>query len=167
LKVSDDTSGSGPTEMSNSSYCPGWIASCRSFGVQVMLKTPSVTSPSSVLSGVASFLVTTCACQPGCGFTLTEASGWSWGKKTCSLVVAVESVSFGTRKLRAAYPPCVAVPGSTVTCAQPGAATSTRQREANEARVPRAMRVAFRRVVRGCCICFLPSPTSPSGALPE
>src|SRR5689334_25383974 len=123
--------------MSNSSYSPGAITSWRPSGVHVTLKTPSVTGPSSVLNGVASFLVTTFACQPGCGLTLTEASGWSWGRKTCTLVVDAESDSVGTRKIKAVEAPWVAVAGVTVTGAEPGAAQGTRRTEAREARVTR------------------------------
>src|SRR4051794_187548 len=123
--------------------------------VQVMRYGASVTSPSSVARGAGSFLPTTATCQPASGFTLTEARGWSWGRKTCTLVVEVASVSFGTRKLIAVYPPWVAVPGSISTWAHPGAATSTSQPEASAARVRRTTRVVLRRVVGRC----MPGPS--------
>jgi hypothetical protein len=65
----------------------------------VIFKMASVISPSSVLIGVASLLVSVVAVQPWTGLRPTEAIGLSVGMATSSLTVLALSFSLGTRKV--------------------------------------------------------------------
>src|SRR5262249_46814548 len=88
--------------------------------VQVIALTTVSTEPSSVVSGLVSFLLVTWKLQPGCGLTETLASGASAGKLTCSLVVEASLRSVGTRNVSSAYPPGAASAEGTVTWAEAG-----------------------------------------------
>src|SRR5262249_9066379 len=74
LNTSWLTFGSGPSETSNSWNCPGLMAEAAS-AVQVIFVIASVTSPSSVLSGVASLVFSGLAVHPFRGLTDTDAIG--------------------------------------------------------------------------------------------
>ena len=58
-----------------------------------------MTGPSSVCTGVCSFLVTSDAVHPGTGWVATELIGWSEGKLILSRVVEAVADSVGTRKV--------------------------------------------------------------------
>jgi hypothetical protein len=74
------------------------IAVSAALAVHVIFVTASVTvSPSLVLIGVASLLVSVVAVHPGTGMIDTEAIGLSAGRLTSSLVVEAVSLSVGTR----------------------------------------------------------------------
>ncbi|CAM5227707.1 hypothetical protein SANTM175S_01130 [Streptomyces antimycoticus] len=49
--------------------------------------------------GLGSLDLVTLTSQPGTGWGITEASGWSAGRVTSSLTVEASSRSFGTLKL--------------------------------------------------------------------
>lgn len=66
--------------------------------VQVTLETASEICCPCTVSGLASLALVTWAVQPGMGSGITEASGWSVGKATSSLVVEALSRSLGTLK---------------------------------------------------------------------
>lgn len=66
---------------------------------QVTLETASSILLPWTSSGLASLLLVTTIFQPGTGWGITEASGWSVGKLTSSLVVEALSRSLGTLKL--------------------------------------------------------------------
>jgi hypothetical protein len=63
----------------------------------VILTIASVMSPSSLLIGVASFIVSVVAVQPSSGLSDTDAIGVSVGRFTSNAVVLAVSFSFGTR----------------------------------------------------------------------
>lgn len=60
--------------------------------------TASVIVSPCISAGLASFDLVTFTVQPLIGSGITEASGWSVGKFTSSLVVEASSRSFGTLK---------------------------------------------------------------------
>lgn len=95
------SSGSWPTESGNCWNWPGRMP--RSFLLpsadQVTLETASLILLPWTSSGLASLLLVTTIFQPGTGCGITEASGWSVGKLTSSLVVEALSRSLGTLKL--------------------------------------------------------------------
>ena len=92
------TSGSGPSETSNSWNWPGLI-SAPAVAVQVIFVMASViSSPSSVLMGVASLVFSVTPFHPASGLSETDAIGVSVGRLTSSLVVEAVSLSLGTRK---------------------------------------------------------------------
>ena len=73
---------------------------------QSISDTASVTSPSSVLIGVASLAWVTVTDQPVLGCTSTDAIGVSVGSRTFSPTVLAASLSSGTRKvITASLPP--------------------------------------------------------------
>src|SRR5690348_4145004 len=106
--------------MPNCWNCPGVIFPPD----QVIWVTACVTSASSVLMGLGSLPLTTSMVQPGVGCTDTDAIGWSVGRYSCTLVVSASASSFGTRTLKAPYPPGSAVLGLTVTWAAAGTASA-------------------------------------------
>src|SRR4051794_4478114 len=111
--------------MSNSSNVPGLMAEAADVAVQVTDDTYSLTGPSSVVIGLASLPLVTVNDQPACGLIDTKPSGWLAGSTTSTLVVLAPSVSLGTRKVSLLNPPCVAVSGSTLTCASAGTVVAT------------------------------------------
>ncbi len=93
------SSGSWPTESGNCWKRPGSILP----PVQVTFETASLIVLPCISSGLASLLVVTSMFQPGTGCGMTDASGWSVGKLTSSLVVDALSRSLGgTLKLMTA-----------------------------------------------------------------
>ncbi len=66
--------------------------------VQVTLVTASEIFSPCISSGLSSLDLVTLMSQPGTGSGMTEASGWSVGKLTSSLVVEALSRSLGTLK---------------------------------------------------------------------
>src|SRR6516162_5785208 len=81
--------------------------------------------PSSVLTGGLSGAVWTWLVQPGASSGSTPSTGWSDGKKICTLTVSAAASSLGTRKPRVISAPFGALLGSTVTCAQAGGANAS------------------------------------------
>ena len=63
------------------------MAASGEFAVHVTLLTISLTSPSSVLIGVLSLVVSTETVQPATGVVATEGTGLSVGNGTSTLVV--------------------------------------------------------------------------------
>ena len=94
--------------------------------VQVIRWTTSVTGSPKASSGFGGVPLVSCAVQPGCGLTRTEAIGVSAGKAISILVVAT-SFSVGTRKVSLVKPPWVAPGPWTVTCADAGPARGGEQ----------------------------------------
>jgi hypothetical protein len=84
--------GSGPTEIGNRWNCPGAMVP----PVNVIFVTASVTSPSSLVIGSASFDFSGVIVQPGTGSTDTNARGWSDGKVSSTWVVLASDFSLGT-----------------------------------------------------------------------
>ena len=83
----------------NSWNSPRRDAAGRPSAVQSISVTASVMSPSSVMIGLASFVVVSVNVQPGIGCTSTDAIGVSVGSCSFSPVVLAVSLSVGTRKL--------------------------------------------------------------------
>src|SRR5262249_5731716 len=132
LKVIVCAFGSGPALIENSPYSPGLIPSAGLFAVHSMVLTTSVTSsPSSVLTGLASFVVVSRCVQPGTGRTDTAAIGASVGSCTASFVVAAVALSVGTRKVITPPPPGTASVELTDTWASAGAAVRPTSTAAN------------------------------------
>ena len=103
-----------PTEIGNCSNCPGMIEP----PVHTIFDTASDTVPSSVLIGLVTGAVVTCAVHPGTGCTFAAAIGLSAGKATSTCTVLALSCSFGTWKTSTASDAFGALSGLTVTCAQ-------------------------------------------------
>ena len=103
-----------PTERPKSWNCPGPIFPSGPLPVQVIVSTRSVTcSPSSFVTGCASFFLTTLAVQPGTGWVDTN---WKpAGNCTSTLTVDASSRSFGTRTSSRVKPPAGTSSGWSVT----------------------------------------------------
>jgi hypothetical protein len=97
LKVSSSaSSGRVPTETGNFWKKPGLTPP--SFAVHVILETASLIFSPCISIGLASLDLVTLMSQPSIGSGMAEASGWSVGKLTSSLVVEALSRSLGTLK---------------------------------------------------------------------
>ena len=68
-------------------------------------ETASVTSPSSVVMGLASLVLVVVTVHPGIGCTPTDAMGVSVGSCTTTWSVVAVASSLGTRNVTTAYPP--------------------------------------------------------------
>src|SRR5882724_10859338 len=101
--------------MVNRSNSPG--CSPPAVAVQVIVLTASVTSPSSVCTGLASVVVSAAAVHPYIGWVLTDAMGFLVGNNTSNFTVLAVSSSLGTLKLNTASPPFGALEGVMLTCA--------------------------------------------------
>src|SRR5262249_17105070 len=104
LNVIDSALGSGPAEMENSPYSPASIPAAAPAAAPAAVHSTVLTasviwSPSSVVTGVASFVVVSLCVQPGTGSTDTAATPWSTGICTVTFVVAALSLSSGTRNV--------------------------------------------------------------------
>ena len=147
--------GSGPSEASNSWNWPGSIFP----PVQVIFVTALLISPSSVFTGVGSFVLSALTVQPGTGLTDTNAIGWSVGSSMTTLVVEASSRSLGTRNVTFVHEPCSAVPGLTVTWARAGPAVAARATA--EAAVTAARRLRAREGRREDTVGFSNGPVIP------
>lgn len=98
LKTSSSaSSGSVPTDTGNFWKKPGSMPPSSS-AVQVTLVTASSIFLPCISSGLSSLDLVTLMSQPSTGCGITEASGWSVGNVTSSLVVDALSRSLGTLK---------------------------------------------------------------------
>ena len=92
---------------------------------QVTVRTALVIVVPSTTTGFGSAASVVLTVQPGTGLLLTERKGLSFGSVASTATVPAVSDSFGTRKVRTAYPPAVASSASTWTCAPAGRAPAS------------------------------------------
>ena len=81
-----------------------------------------MTSPSSLATGLASFVFSTATVHPVIGWVLTDAIGYLVGIRTSSLTVLAAFSSLGTLKLSTSKPPFGALDGVMLTWAPAGSA---------------------------------------------